>query len=265
MRNRRNTTRLNESTLHKIIKESVKRVLRESKYKHYFDWAQNSNASPDEIEAAGKRHDSRIQSIYEPIDNLERRRDNFKRYQARVDNNRESRHDMMAHKKFDIKNDRSGGKLFTDRLMNALTRPFPDQRLNESTLHKIIKESVKRVLREGGNLFWRDADGVAHTNSKTYYRGVPGALFVYYGEWADPEILYKGNEINYYDIEDILWNWYNEFIKYESESVKEKFSKDMGVDAIPDNNDVYEKFIEWYGGVDFVQGVLDNFVWEMDD
>lgn len=39
----------------------------------------------------------------------------------------------------------------------------------------------------------------------------------------------------------------------------------MGVDAIPDNNDVYEKFIEWYGGVDFVQGVLDNFVWEMDD
>ena len=48
-------------------------------------------------------------------------------------------------------------------------------------------------------------------------------------------------------------------------SVKEKFSKDMGVDAIPDNNDVYEKFIEWYGGVDFVQGVLDNFVWEMDD
>lgn len=138
-------------------------------------------------------------------------------------------------------------------------------RLNESTLHKIIKESVKRVLREGGNLYWRDADGVAHTNSKTYYRGVPGALFVYYGEWADPEILYKGNEINYYDIEDILWNWYNEFIKYESESVKYKFSKDMGVDAIPDNNDVYEKFIEWYGGVDFVQGVLDNFVWEMDD
>ena len=135
--------------LKRIIKESVKRVLMESKYKHYFDWAQNSNASPDEIEAAGKRHDSRIQSIYEPIDNLERRRDKFKRYQARVDNNRESRHDMMAHKKFDIKNDRSGGKLFTDRLMNALTRPFPGQRLDESTLNRIIKESVKRVLMEG--------------------------------------------------------------------------------------------------------------------
>ena len=26
-------------------------------------------------------------------------------------------------------------------------------RLNESTLHKIIKESVKRVLKEGGNLY----------------------------------------------------------------------------------------------------------------
>lgn len=138
-------------------------------------------------------------------------------------------------------------------------------RLNESTLHRIIKESVKRVLMEGGHLYWKDKDGVAHTNSKVLYCGVPGALFVSHGEWADPEILYKGNEINYYDIEDILWDWYNEFIKYESESVKEKFSKDMGVDAIPDNNDVYEKFIEWYGGVDFVQGVLDNFVWEMDD
>ena len=138
-------------------------------------------------------------------------------------------------------------------------------RLNESTLHKIIKESVKRVLRESGHLYWRDEEGVAHSNSKTYYRGVPGALFVSHGEWADPEILYKGHEINYYDIEDILWDWYNEFIKYESKSVKEKFSKDMGVDAIPDNNDVYEKFIEWYGGVDFVEGVLDNFVWEMDD
>ena len=55
-------------------------------------------------------------------------------------------------------------------------------RLNESMLKRIIKESVKRVLREGGNLYWRDADGVAHTNSKTYYRGVPGALFVYHGE-----------------------------------------------------------------------------------
>lgn len=38
MINRKNTTRLNESTLHKIINESVKRVLRESKYKDYFDW-----------------------------------------------------------------------------------------------------------------------------------------------------------------------------------------------------------------------------------
>lgn len=73
------------------------------------------------------------------------------------------------------------------------------------------------------------------------------------------------HSLNYYDIEDALWNCYNEFMKNESEQEKDKFSKDMWVDAIPDNNDVYEKFIEWYGGVDFVQGVLDNFVWEMDD
>lgn len=137
-------------------------------------------------------------------------------------------------------------------------------RLNESTLHKIIKESVKRVLREGGNLYWRDADGVAHTNSKTLYRGVPGAIFVSHGEWADPEILYKGKEINYYNIEDALWDFYNEFMKNESEQEKDIFSKDMGVDAVPDNDDVYEKFIEWCGGVHFVQSELDDIVWSMD-
>lgn len=117
--------------LQRIIKESVQRVLRESKYEHFFDWAENSNASPEEIEAAGKRHDSRL-SIYNPIDNLEQRRDAFQRYQARVDNNQESRQRMINNKKFDIKNDRSGGKLFTDRLMNVLTRPFSDQRVDES-------------------------------------------------------------------------------------------------------------------------------------
>ena len=138
-------------------------------------------------------------------------------------------------------------------------------RLNESTLNRIIKESVKRVLMESGNLYWRDEQGAAHSNSKTLYRGVPGAIFVSHGEWSDPEILYKGKEINYYNIEDALWNCYNGFMKNESEQEKDKFSKDMGVDAVPDNDDVYEKFIEWYGGVHFVQDELDDIVWSMSE
>lgn len=136
-------------------------------------------------------------------------------------------------------------------------------RLNESMLQRIIKESVKRVLREGGNIYWRDEDGVAHTNSKDLYRGVPGAILVSHGEWSDPEVLYKGKEINYYDLEETFWGIYNEFMKYESEKEKNEFSKDMGVDAIPYNEDIYEKFIEWYGGVDFVRNELDDIVWSM--
>lgn len=128
-------------------------------------------------------------------------------------------------------------------------------------LQRIIKESVKRVLREGGNIYWRDEDGVAHTNSKDLYRGVPGAIFVWHGEWSDPEVLYKGKEINYNNIENALWGTYNAFMQYESE--KNKFSQDMGVDAIPYNEDIYEKFIEWYGGVDFVRNELDDIVWSM--
>ena len=77
------------------------------------------------------------------------------------------------------------------------------------------------------------------------------------------------HSLNYYDIEDALWYCYNGYMKNESEQEKDKFSKDkfskdMGVDAVPYNDDVYEKFIEWYGGVHFVQAELDDIVWSMD-
>ena len=97
--------RLTESDLHKIVKESVEKILSESEYDNFFDWVDNSSASPEEIEDAGQRHDSRIPSIKSPTDKLARR--------ERVFNRRASMNDpdigeRIANRKDFIKNQRQG-------------------------------------------------------------------------------------------------------------------------------------------------------------
>ena len=94
--------------------------INESDYNDFFDWAKNSNTSPEEIEAAGQRHDSRIPSIYDDYDKLERRQKNNERYRKQIEHGYITPSKMRDYQKFDIKNDRSGGKLFTDRLMKGL-------------------------------------------------------------------------------------------------------------------------------------------------
>ena len=113
--------RLTESDLHRIVKESVEQILKESNYENYFDWAKRSNASDDEIEAAGERHDSRIPSIYEPDDYLAQRASDNERYKKQVEHGYITPQRMKELQKFNFKNHRSGGKLYTDRLMKALT------------------------------------------------------------------------------------------------------------------------------------------------
>jgi hypothetical protein len=44
----------------------------------------------------------------------------------------------------------------------------------------------------------------------TTYRGVPGTEFIWYNEWADPDILFEGETYNYWDVEDGLWQLYCE-------------------------------------------------------
>ena len=81
-------------------------------------------------------------------------------------------------------------------------------RLTESQLHKAIKESVNKILNEGGNIYFKDDDGHIHTNSKDTWRGVPGTTYIWHGEWSDPEIVYKGIELNAEDVEEALWSSY---------------------------------------------------------
>ena len=90
-------------------------------------------------------------------------------------------------------------------------------RLTESDLHRIVKESVNRVLMEGGHLYYKDDDGSVHTNSKETYRGVPGSVWIWHGEWSDPEILWKGVELNANDVEESLWLSYNNWCEENDE------------------------------------------------
>ena len=83
-------------------------------------------------------------------------------------------------------------------------------RLTELDLHRIVKESVKKILKESGHLYGHSEDGKPFTNSKQTWRGVKGTTFISHGEWADSEIWYKGEEINSSELEDYLWDVYSE-------------------------------------------------------
>ena len=72
-------------------------------------------------------------------------------------------------------------------------------RISESIMQKIgLKKSVK--LNEAGNLYGHHEDGTPFTNSKDTWRGVKGTTFISHGEWSDPEIWYKGKELNANDV-----------------------------------------------------------------
>lgn len=127
-------------------------------------------------------------------------------------------------------------------------------RLTEGDLHRIVKESVKRVIKEngrrasrrrmneqGGDVSWRGDDGVARTTSKSTYRGVPGSRFIWHGEWSDPEIEWDGELINYNEFEDNLWYM---------------FRSDTGLDS----EQAFEEWINQEGGTDFLARELDDYL-----
>ena len=95
-------------------------------------------------------------------------------------------------------------------------------RLTEGDLHRIIRNSVKkiikenklntrsrnRVIRESGDLYGHYDDGTPFTNSKKRFHGIPGTVFIYHGEWSDPEVWYDGEEYNASMFEDTFWDMY---------------------------------------------------------
>ena len=85
-------------------------------------------------------------------------------------------------------------------------------RLTEEQLKSIVVESVKRVLKEENIAYGSDTPsmtGPSATGRETW-RGVPGTRFIWHGEWADPEIEYKGHLINANDVDDYFYEVYKE-------------------------------------------------------
>lgn len=48
---------------------------------------------------------------------------------------------------------------------------------------------------------------------KPNYCGIEGVKFIYHNSWADPELYYRGEYFNLYDIEDSLYADYQEDVK----------------------------------------------------
>lgn len=118
-------------------------------------------------------------------------------------------------------------------------------RLKESELKHIISESVRRILNEGGHLYYKDEDGKVHTNSKETYRGVPGSIYISHGEWADAEILWDGVELNANDVEEGLWYSYKDDCEENGEQPTEEG---------------YETWLEEMG-TDYIASQLDDLAW----
>ena len=109
-------------------------------------------------------------------------------------------------------------------------------RLTEGDLHRIIRNSVKkiikenklntrrrnRVIRESGDLYGHYDDGTPFTNSKNRFHGIPGTVFIYHGEWSDPEVWYDGEEYNASMFEDTFWDMYKTECEEEGKEPSEQ-------------------------------------------
>ena len=108
--------------------------------------------------------------------------------------------------------------------------------LKERKLNMAVKSALRKVLKEGGHLYWKDEDGNTHTNSKQTYRGVPGSIYIWHGEWADPEVLWDGVELNANDVEESLWYSYKDECKEMGENPTENgfesWLEEMGTEYI---------------------------------
>ena len=95
----------------------------------------------------------------------------------------------------------------------------------ESMMWKMgLKKSVRlnETIGEAGHLYGHYEDGTPFTNSTDTWRGVKGTTFISHGELSDPEIWYKGKELNANDIEDGLWDWYKEECSENNEQPTEQ-------------------------------------------
>ena len=121
-------------------------------------------------------------------------------------------------------------------------------RITEGDLRRIIRNSVKRiikenklntrrrnrVIRESGDLYGHYDDGTPFTNSKNRFHGIPGTVFIYHGEWSDPEVWYDGEEYNASMFEDTFWDMYKTECEEEGKEPSEQEYDDLPTEWFED-------------------------------
>ena len=64
-----------------------------------------------------------------------------------------------------------------------------------------------------------------------YFRGIRGIRFIWHGTNADPELSYRGKTVNYWDVENTLWEEYKE----------DRQEKGL---LIPDDQELFDKYCQ---------------------
>lgn len=93
-----------------------------------------------------------------------------------------------------------------DELLNGQSEPMlnqdplPEPTSTDGPFGESKEGCKNKCCRESKKIDGKRVLGEATENGD--WHGVPGARFIWHGEWADPEIEYQGKLINYYDFAD---------------------------------------------------------------
>lgn len=218
---RKNRIRITEGDLHRIIKESVKNVLNENIDGHFHKMLKKS--SP---------HTQKMVAMFDDLRNILNEIGKYAEQQGIWSYSTPKRGYFKGGQYTEIKDTIQRMLLDADTLQNTWGRHL-------SRVDKNYKSRPEFKMNESGNLYWRDEDGNAYTNSKDKWRGVEGTTFISHGEWSDPEVWYDGEELNGNSLEDYVWAEYEYECKEMGKAPSEQEYNNMPIQWFKEKLDDY--------------------------
>ena len=88
-----------------------------------------------------------------------------------------------------------------------------------------------------------------HRIVKGNFYGISKVKYVPHGEWADPEVIYRGRSFNYWEVENTLWSWFldDKCIRdYKGDG--EEFNEEFAQWIFDNQADVHMLLDEWIYG-----------------
>lgn len=194
---KKQVVKLSESDLHRVIKESVKRALKEDIYRNTHKMLKKS--SP---------HTQKMVAMFDDLRSILNEIGKYAEQQGIWSYSTPKRGHFKGQQYTEIKDTIQRMLLDADTLENTWGKHL-------SRSDKDYKSRPEFQLSESGDLYGRYDDGTPFTNSKDKWHGVEGTTFISHGEWSDPEVWYDGEELNGTSLEDFVWAEY----EYECEEM----------------------------------------------